>query len=300
MADQEIELKLQVADASVWPEILQCPFLRAAARPGSRHQERLEAWYYDTADGRLRQQGLAYRVRRERGQWVATVKGGGSSAGGLHQRMEINQPVTGPEADVSVFTDQALRERLVQAVGQDKLVPILITRFDRDLVVIEADGAVIEVAADQGEIIAGGRQAPILEVELELKSGHPAVLLRAGAKLATAFPLLLEPRSKFVRGLLLAGQPAVLEPAGSEQPVSGPVQQLLSLLVEQWQQSPYTGALLAGLFRLQQALAERPEYAAFRQPLASWIEDLNRGIQPDLTRTVPLLLEVWARTLQPG
>jgi inorganic triphosphatase YgiF len=60
------------------------------------------------------------------------------------------------------------------------LIELFRTNFTRTLWHVEADGADIEAAIDQGDVLAEvdgeKRRAPISEVELELKSGDEAAL----------------------------------------------------------------------------------------------------------------------------
>ncbi|HEY3424805.1 MAG TPA: CYTH and CHAD domain-containing protein, partial [Negativicutes bacterium] len=206
MKHTETELKLQVTDPAIWDNIMVVPLLQQMAEPNSLKKQLLEARYFDTAQHNLQQAALTYRVRREGEQWVATVKGGGSSNGGLHRRQEWNVVVAGPEPDSDVFRDTAVGAKLQELIGEEELEPLFITRFTRYTLQIRTpDGSQVEVAADRGEIIVGTLSAPILELELELKDGQPTALLTLGAQLAREFPLLLETRSKFYRGLQLAG-----------------------------------------------------------------------------------------------
>lgn len=176
------------------------------AVPGSAGRQLLDARYFDTATYSLQKEKIAYRIRREGDQWVATIKGGGSSNGGLHERQEWNVIVAEAQPDLRVFADTEIGAKLIEIVGNQELLPIMITRFERQtLDVCMPDGSQIEVAADQGEIIAGAKRSPILEIELELKSGKPSALFALGATLAKEYPLLPETDSKFYRGLLLAG-----------------------------------------------------------------------------------------------
>ena len=52
--------------------------------------------YYDTPGLDLWRQGIALRLRRERGRWFQAVKGGGSAHAGLHRRFEDEAEVAGP------------------------------------------------------------------------------------------------------------------------------------------------------------------------------------------------------------
>lgn len=213
----EIELKLVCKDSSVWDEIMTAQSLTAITVPGSAGVQVLDAHYFDTETHCLQKEKIAYRIRREGKQWVATIKGGGSSSGGLHERQEWNIVVENAEPDITVFASTPIGKKLVNMVGTQVLKPILITQFERKTVeVAMPDGSLIEVAADQGQIIAGDQTAPILELELELKNGKPASLFVLGAALAREYALLPETDSKFYRGLLLAGlvtRPPVQVPA---------------------------------------------------------------------------------------
>ncbi|QJW47213.1 CYTH domain-containing protein [bacterium BFN5] len=293
---QEIELKLQVLEADQWLEILQWEVFRDADIPGSAKQECLEARYYDTVDGKLRQAGLAYRIRRENEKWVATIKGGGSSEGGLHSRLEVNELVDGPEPDLSVFSGHDLVQ---QALIPDPLYALLITRFTRSVLVINSHGSIIEVAADRGEIIAGDKQAPILEIELELKSGNAAELLLAGAKLAERFALVLEPCSKFARGLMLAGQAVSEQQVRSDDRVIGHIYRLLGLLHTQWESGLNDpSSQHAILLKLQQSIVVSEVYAGFQHNITDWMYALEQNRPPDFKQTIPLLLKIWAAALQ--
>ena len=202
----EIELKLTCTDSSVWENIMTAQSLTRIAVPKSAGRQILDAHYFDTSTYCLKKAKLAYRIRREGEQWIATIKDGGLSSGGLHERHEWNVVVRGPEPDLTVFAGTDIGQHLITLVGDQRLEPIVITKFERrTLMVIMPDGSQIEVAADQGTIVAGSQTVPILEVELELKSGEPSALIRLGAALAREYPLLPEQDSKFYRGLKLAG-----------------------------------------------------------------------------------------------
>lgn len=218
---EEIELKLQVVDAAVWPAL--CAFVRGQGQANEPLE--MEAVYFDTPQADLRCAHLAYRLRREGVQWIATLKGGGSSAGGLHRRSEWNRPAAGAQPDLTQFAD-VLEARLAR-MEACSLHPIVRTAFVRETVLLECGGARIEAALDRGAIEAAGRSAPILELELELKCGGTADVLEFGAQLARRFPLVLESRSKFLRGLLLAG--LAKEPHGLVKLPDAPLDAVLAL-----------------------------------------------------------------------
>jgi len=199
----EIEWKLQVTEAAAWPAIVE--FVRNLPGQVRCDHIKMVARYFDTVDLQLNQKRIAYRLRRENDVLMATIKAGGSSAGGVHKRLEINRKVASEIADLSVFKGVAEIAAVVDYLEAVDLQVIVETDFHREAVLVEQDGSTIEIALDQGSIRAGEQTAPILEVELELKSGSEVQLQLLGEALQRKFPLRPEPQSKFFRGLLLSG-----------------------------------------------------------------------------------------------
>lgn len=84
--------------------------------------------------------------------------------------------------------------------AQWELKPVFSTDFERESWLIECgNGTHIEVAFDQGKIVAGEKQTPICEVEFELKSGLPIDLLRFVQTLTLENELRLSSASKAKR-----------------------------------------------------------------------------------------------------
>ncbi|MDR7866995.1 MAG: CHAD domain-containing protein [Sporomusaceae bacterium] len=202
--DTEVELKLRLLAPEAWAGVFAAPAV-AALLLTPPEDEHLESWYFDTAEGDLQEAGLAYRIRLEGDRWVATVKADGSSAGGLHERREWNVTVDGPEPSYDYFRATEAGPLLTAAGGGAPLTPRFSTVFDRRRADVAVGDSRIEVAADRGTILAGGREEAIAEVELELKDGAAAAVLALGAELARQLPLAVEPRSKYYRALVLAG-----------------------------------------------------------------------------------------------
>ncbi|EGO64892.1 CYTH and CHAD domain-containing protein [Acetonema longum] len=233
----ETELKLRVIGSGDWEKLVRSERLQGLDRAGDWQEDLLEARYFDTADYRLRKAGLAYRVRREQGQWMATVKLNGSSTGGLHQRQEHNMAAANETPDLSVFTGLEIGELLRKSVGEESLIPVFTTRFCRRTLLVNWQDSQVEIALDQGQILAGADSEPILEIELELKQGATAAVLSLGAELAEILPLTVEPKSKYYRGLLLAGLieeepvPDALCLLSGAEPAGQALEQLLSAAV---------------------------------------------------------------------
>jgi triphosphatase len=75
MSQTEIELKFLV------PPAARAAIAAELARDVATHsRQSLKALYLDTPDRRLAQVGLAWRLRREGGRWIQTLKASGPNA----------------------------------------------------------------------------------------------------------------------------------------------------------------------------------------------------------------------------
>ena len=205
MSNTEAELKLRLADPACLNALLNSPLLQSLSTQPP-YTQTLDTTYYDTADQRLLKSRLSYRLRLADGKWIATVKADGTSDGGLHQRTEYNIAVDNHLPNLTPFMLTAIGARLAEAACEMPLEPLFRTRFERHIMnIITPDGSSIELALDDGEILAGDKQQKLLELELELKTGQPQALVWLGAALAEEFPLLPEQDSKLYRATVLAG-----------------------------------------------------------------------------------------------
>lgn len=196
----EIELKLRFPPNRL-REVLALPLLAPARRAVTR---KLAATYFDTPELDLSRRHIALRVRREGRRWVQAVKGGGSTASGVHQRLEIETTLSDRHPDVSVLPRHPVTRVLQSKKIAGSLVPVLCTEITRSLRMLEpAPGVRIEAAIDRGVIRSGRRREAVCEIELELKSGPVSALFDLAQQLAQAVPLALEHRSKAERGFKL-------------------------------------------------------------------------------------------------
>ncbi|UYG08270.1 CYTH domain-containing protein [Halomonas sp. M4R1S46] len=202
----EIELKLALG--STGPEALRHHPGLAGLVPRTT---RLGNTYFDTPEGTLEAARAALRLRHVDGRLLQTLKTRGHGSGGLSSRDEWEWEVPGPGLDLAGLA--ALPP--MQALGEGvlgRLAPRFATDFVREIWWLEDDSASIEVALDIGEIRSDGREAPIRELELELKEGDPAAVLELAARLAEDVPLRPSDTSKAARGgALLAGRWALPE-----------------------------------------------------------------------------------------
>ncbi len=166
----ELELKFCVPDSEL-------ASLRRALLARGATRLRLQAHYFDTADGLLARQMIALRLRLEGRRWTQTLKTAGD--GPLH-RLEHDVRVAGSSRKVPRLdwhrhdgnqAGQLLRAALTAAPGA-ALVERCATDIERlHCLVRRTGGSQIEVALDLGKASAGARSVPIAELELEHKQG---------------------------------------------------------------------------------------------------------------------------------
>ncbi|MGV8892337.1 MAG: CHAD domain-containing protein [Burkholderiaceae bacterium] len=211
----ETELKL-LLDSTDVAAFRRHPLLRryALAKPVT---QQLTSIYFDTPDAYFRRHDAGLRVRSLNRKWIQTLKADGQVAAGLHQREEWESPVTSAFPDLTALAELIGRHskwgrRLLSADLRAQLVPIFTTKFRRTLWQLRLEhGEEVELVLDQGEVIHAERCLPISEIELELKSGDPAVLFEFALELQRTLPLRVSNISKAERGygLLVPQKPAV-------------------------------------------------------------------------------------------
>jgi inorganic triphosphatase YgiF len=202
----ELKLSLPGTDAVELARRLAC--LPALAR---RKSSRLSLYniYFDTPDQALRQRGVALRLRRVGSEadprWLQTLKTSSGERSALSQRGEWESPVAGPALDRAALAHTAWPDLDPDGRLFVALAPCFVTRFERTLWLLrQRTGSVVEVALDIGQVEANGRQAPICELELELKAGQPVALFDLARQLGRGVAVLPANRSKAERGFLLA------------------------------------------------------------------------------------------------
>lgn len=186
----------------------------------------MDAVYYDTEDRALNDIHVVYRIRTEGDQNVLTVKygrGSDKTTKGLYRRQEDNIPV-GPDfkekPGIDVLEEIPVYKEMDKAVGGQysdlmgvmlplkKLLPQMEMQFTRrELdVPISGEGSVATVSYDSGIISAGGREEAISEVEIELKEGSEADLIKFSEEIAKKYGLTPGLKSKYARGIKLLNE----------------------------------------------------------------------------------------------
>lgn len=198
----EIELKLQV------PAARADAVRRAVAGRSGTAPLRLQAAYFDTADRALAAAGLALRLRREGRRWVQALKGAGDDAlTRLEHEVARGSAAAMPSLDVTLHDGTPAGARLA-ALRADPThgEPRLVFRTDvrRTLRAQRMAGARLELAFDEGRIVAGGAALPVCELEIELLAGTPDAVLAAARRWIDRHGLWIDLRSKAERGDALA------------------------------------------------------------------------------------------------
>src|SRR5262249_13145508 len=131
--------------------------------------------------------------------------------------------------------------QLNHIVAQDELRPLFQTLVRRTTIELEPQSATrIEAAIDEGEIrgVENGRVEPVSEIELEVKSGDPAVAYDLGLRLLEFAPLRIEARSKADRGYRLIAAPDAAPSAVHAEPIvlnpSMTVETVLQTIGRRW------------------------------------------------------------------
>ncbi len=159
----------------------------------------METTYYDTADGALSARFYTLRRRLENGVSICTLKYPADGLGRGEIELEcdsITQAI--PElCKLSGLTD-------LPTLLEKGVAPVCGARFDRTAVTVTQPDCVLEIALDRGTLFGGDREAPLCEIEVELKAGSRQAAIAYTAVLAQTYGLTPEKRSKFSRACALA------------------------------------------------------------------------------------------------
>lgn len=187
---REFELKYTATDTVL---------SQLAALYPQRRQIQMETSYFDTADGALSAKKMTLRLRRENGSCICTLKTplpDGSRGEWECAATSIGDGIRGL---LSVGAPEQLgrwNETVLQIVCS--------ARFIRQAITVPTADGTAELALDSGVLIGGGKEIPLHEVEVELKSGSEAATIDFAHQLCNTYGLTPQPLSKFQRALALA------------------------------------------------------------------------------------------------
>lgn len=194
----ECEMKWQ-ADAAAQDAVA------AWARPLCESETvfKMDARYYDTADGLLRAQKAGLRLRLENGRGVCCLKCGGGVLGAQHTREEYECAAETVAAGLAALPAHGAPQALCQTLLARGVQEICQVRFTRRALLVRKGEMTAELALDCGTLSRDGRSSPLCEIELEHKSGDPAAFTALANALSDAFPLTPQPLSKLARAAAL-------------------------------------------------------------------------------------------------
>ena len=196
---QEIELKLAIS-----PQIsIELPQYLAKFTILDHQDLFLGNTYYDYPDHFLAKQKMGLRIRQEDQELTLTLKTNGEVIGGLHSRPEYNLPLTEKETPTNTQLSELYP---FEQLPSSTLQPIFSTDFNRTFWLVEFQKSKIEVAFDQGKIIAGEFEKPICEIEFELKSGNVQDLFDFVETFPFERDIYFSSASKAKRGYLLGSK----------------------------------------------------------------------------------------------
>lgn len=158
----------------------------------------METVYYDTPSGALSARHYTLRRRMENRLSVCTLK----TPAGTEGRHEIEIPCEKIENALEGFCAQGAPEDFASLVAEG-LIPVCGAKFHRIAIPVSYGECLLELALDEGLLSGSGKEIPLCEVEVELKSGSGEGADLFALELANRYHLIPETKSKFRRALAL-------------------------------------------------------------------------------------------------
>ena len=186
---KEFEVKYRCSPASM---------ARIRAVFGPWTEITMETTYYDTPDRAFSRRRWTLRRRLENRASVCTLKTPGQGLA----RGEWEVTCADIRAAIPMLLAIGAPEEL-EALAKAPLSPTCAARFTRLAATVVCGSSRLELALDSGELLGGGRTAPLCEVEAELKQGQEDDVLAFGRHLAEEYALEPEEKSKLARALAL-------------------------------------------------------------------------------------------------
>jgi triphosphatase len=208
----ETELKLRFSSREKMMSLLDEEWFSSILLPNSEKTEYYDTKYYDTEDQVLRSMQTSIRVREIRdSDYIHTVKIGGSSHDGLHQRYEWNLETTDDQFDVDQFLQNAVSDgdpsdvllNVMQRIAGFTLFSQCRTSFERNLSLAGFGDSLVEICFDYGTLYANDLQDSICEMEIELKQGDVRDVLALGEEIVHHSDAVRDNRGKYARCLAL-------------------------------------------------------------------------------------------------
>lgn len=158
----------------------------------------METTYYDGINGELTAKKYTLRRRMENEISVCTLK----IPAGDNRRGEWEVACDHIQNAIPMLCQKGAPAELMALTARG-IKEVCGAKFTRIAKTLEYRDAVLELAMDQGILTGGGKEIPLCEVEVELKSGTQDAAEEYAKILAVKFGLVPESRSKFRRALAL-------------------------------------------------------------------------------------------------
>ena len=158
----------------------------------------METTYYDTPDLKLSLHQWTLRRRLENGVSVCTFKKPLEDGSKAEWEVESASIMQG----ILELTKAGAPAELMRATASG-LIQLCGAKFTRLAATLEIPGGTVELALDQGRLTGRQGEAPISEIEVELKAGSDQAALAFAQALVREFGLEPEPLSKFARARAL-------------------------------------------------------------------------------------------------
>lgn len=169
------------------------------------HRLHMQADYFETTEGLLRQAGAALRLRKENNTSICCMKQGKHIENGCTVRNEYEVEAPTIEEGLQHLPEAGAPRALCEAIVCSELVTLAHTDFHRTAMLlhhITADGGcTAELALDIGTLGNDTASVPFSEAELEFKAGDDDAFLALAAMLETEFSLRPQPLSKLARAV---------------------------------------------------------------------------------------------------
>lgn len=159
----------------------------------------METTYFDTPDLKLSMHQWTLRLRKENGTPVCTFKRPLDDG----SRAEWEVTCGSLSQAIPRLCQSGADWELMRATAGGVL-PLCGAKFTRKAVTLTLPECTVELALDSGTLTGRKGEAPICEVEVELKSGSEAAATAFAQTLSAEFNLSPEPLSKFARAMLLS------------------------------------------------------------------------------------------------
>lgn len=202
----EKEYKYTLSDEKIFDKIVEeCEFIPVEKR--NIESIDMKAVYFDTAERKLLNKGIAYRIRNENDRITATIKWDKDVRDGYHIREEFNLVVNderyAENPDIEMFRSSDAYEVLYQAASDEKLTQMIGMEYNRRQIKIDTGKSISCISVDKGVIHhLDGHDVPVLELEIEWFYGDEDDFMQLATSIQKKYSLVAENISKLQRAFI--------------------------------------------------------------------------------------------------